>query len=67
MNLVASAGQPHAEVSLVSFDTESPIVSALKCPVVPRRVAFFLIAGCSGSLGYWQSLAVVPRRVAIAQ
>ena len=39
MNLVANAGQPHKEVSLVRFDTESAIVSALRCPVVPRRVA----------------------------
>ena len=39
MNLVANAGQPHEEVSLVRFDTDFPIVSALRCPVVPRRVA----------------------------
>ena len=39
MNLVANAGQPHKEVSLVRVDTDFPIVSALRCPVVPRRVA----------------------------
>ena len=39
MNLVANAGQHHQEVSLVRFDTESPIVSTLRCPVAPRRVA----------------------------
>ena len=35
MNLVAHAGQPHKEVSLVRFDIESPMVSALRCPVAP--------------------------------
>ena len=39
MNLVANAGQADEEVSLVRFDTDFPIVSALRCPVVPRRVA----------------------------
>ena len=39
MNLVAHAGQPHKEVSLFRFDIESPILSALRCPVAPRRVA----------------------------
>ena len=39
MNLVANAGQPHKEVSLVRVDIDVPIVSALRCPVVPRRVA----------------------------
>ena len=36
MNLVANTGQPHKEVSLVRFDTESPVVSALRCPVAPK-------------------------------
>ena len=38
MNLVANAGQPHKEVSLGRVDTEFPILSALRCPVVSRRV-----------------------------
>ena len=39
MNLVANAGQPHKEVSLVRFDTESPSASALRFLVGCRRVA----------------------------
>ena len=34
VNLVVNDGQPHKEVSLVWVDTESPIVSALRSPVV---------------------------------
>ena len=39
MNLVANAGQPHKGVCLCWVDTVFPILSALKCPVVSRRVA----------------------------
>ena len=39
MNLVANADQPHKGVSLVWVDTDFPILSALRCPVVSRRVA----------------------------
>ena len=39
VNLVANAGQPHKGVSLVRVDTDFPILSALRCPVVSRRVA----------------------------
>ena len=39
MNLVANAGQPHKEVSRGRVDTDFPILSALRCPVVSRRVA----------------------------
>ena len=39
VNLVANAGQPHKEVSLVRFDTESPSASALRFLVGRRRVA----------------------------
>ena len=39
VNLVANAGQPHKGVSLVWVDTDFPILSALRCPVVSRRVA----------------------------
>ena len=42
MNLVANAGQPHKDVSPVRVDTDFPILSALRCPVVPRRVAIAL-------------------------
>ena len=43
MNLVANAGQPHKEVSPVRVDTDFPILSALRCPVVPKRVAIALM------------------------
>ena len=39
MNLVANADQPHKGVCLCWVDTVFPILSALKCPVVFRRVA----------------------------
>ena len=39
MNLVANAGQPHKGVCLGWVDTDFPILSALKCLVVSRRVA----------------------------
>ena len=39
MYRVANAGQPHKGVCLGWVDTVFPILSALKCPVVSRRVA----------------------------
>ena len=39
MYRVANAGQPHKGVCLGRVDTVFPILSALKCPVVSRRVA----------------------------
>ena len=41
----------------ITVPTVSSVANKLVVPGCPADLFFFLIAGCNGSLGYWQSLA----------